>query len=227
MKSDYLKPEIYQKLAKIMQVENILALRVSLETGLRIDDVLSLKWDNFISQRTFVYTAKKTKKQGKKSISLQLLNEIRKNSLENSPFLFPGRNPNSHRTRQAVWKDIKKASDTIGLIQNASPHSARKTYAVELRKQKGLDAVQTELQHTDITTTMLYAFSDIVKNNISSQQKKKNISPIETKNFNDEIYKSLIYEISKNVIENLRNFVKEEILPEIIAEIRSKKKNDA
>ena len=46
---------------------------------------------------------------------------------------------------------------------NVSPHSARKTYAVELRKEEGLAAVQSELQHNNMSTTMLYAFADLAK----------------------------------------------------------------
>ncbi len=163
MKSDYLKPQTYDELYRVMQRDNVLAIRVSVETGLRIDDVLRLKWKNFKKSTQFTYFAKKTGKKGVKKLSKQLKNELFSRNVHNSPYVFPGRKRGTHRTRQAVWKDIKKAADMMGVSVNASPHSARKTYAVELRKAEGLPAVQKELQHSDMTTTMLYAFADMAR----------------------------------------------------------------
>ena len=146
-----------------MQRDNVLAIRVSLETGLRIDDVLRLKWENFTNSTKFTYFAKKTGKKGVKKLSKLLKSEIFSRDVHGSEYLFPGRKRGTHRTRQAVWKDIKKAADLLGVQLNASPHSARKTYAVELRKTEGLPAVQRELQHSDMNTTMLYAFADLAR----------------------------------------------------------------
>lgn len=164
MKSDYLDPRIYEKLYHVMQYDNILALRVALETGLRINDVLQLRWDDFKRDGKFSYIAQKTGKKGTKSISKELYQRIfaRKSG---QIYLFPGRKRGRHRTRQAVWKDIKKAAAALGVSGNASPHSARKTYAVVLRRREGMAAVQRELQHDRMDTTMLYAFSDLLAQN--------------------------------------------------------------
>lgn len=163
MKSDYLKPGTYSELYRVMQPDNVLAIRVSLETGLRIDDVLRLRWENFGKSNKFTYFAKKTGKKGVKRLSKVLKNELFSRNVNGSDYVFPGRKKGTHRTRQAVWKDIKKAADLMGVQMNASPHSARKTYAVELRKTEGLAAVQRELQHSDMNTTMLYAFADLTR----------------------------------------------------------------
>lgn len=160
MKSDYLDPQVYEKLYHVMQYDNILALRVSLETGLRIDDVLRLRWDSFKKGTKFTFTAKKTGKTGTKSISKDLYSRLF-NRRTASPFVFPGRKRGKHKTRQAIWKDIKKAVSVLGIDGNISPHSARKTYAVKLRDTEGLSAVQKELQHDNMETTMIYAFSDL------------------------------------------------------------------
>ena len=163
MKSDYLKPSTYAELYRVMQPDNVLAIRVSLETGLRIDDVLRLRWENFGKSTKFTYLAKKTGKKGVKKLSKVLKTELFSRNVGGSDYVFPGRKRGTHRTRQAVWKDIKKAADLMGVSLNASPHSARKTYAVELRKTEGLASVQRELQHSDMSTTMLYAFADLAK----------------------------------------------------------------
>ena len=163
MKSDYLNPNTYEELYRVMQRDNVLAIRVSVETGLRIDDVLRLRWENFTKSTQFTYFAKKTGKKGVKKLTKALKNEIFVRDRKGSEYVFPGRKRGKHRTRQAVWKDIKKAADKMGIILNASPHSARKTYAVELRKEKGIAEVQKELQHSDMNTTMLYAFADMLR----------------------------------------------------------------
>ena len=159
MKSDYLHPSLYQKLFGVMQWPNVLAIRVSLETGLRIDDVLSLRPEN-LRARSISFTAKKTGKSGTKKISSDLARHLR--ACAGKDWLFPGRDPAKHRTRQTVWRDVKKAARVQGISGQISPHSARKSYAVELRKEEGLAAVQRELQHSNAETTNLYAFADVL-----------------------------------------------------------------
>lgn len=143
-----------------MQYNNVLALRVSLETGLRIDDVLSLRTEN-LKGRTIVGTAEKTGKPFKKTLSADLAKRLKQ--VKGSIYIFPHRlKKDKHRTRQAVWKDVKKAARLLGIKGNIAPHSARKTYAVELFKDKGIAAVQEQLQHDRLNTTMIYAFADML-----------------------------------------------------------------
>ena len=151
-----------------MTYDNVLALRISLETGLRIDDVLSLRAEQ-LKGRTLRGVAEKTGKPYKKAISADLASRLR--SLNRQGYIFPHRTKkNAHRTRQAVWANMKKAARLLGVELNAAPHSARKTYAVELLNDKGIDAVQKELQHDRISTTMLYAFSNLLTDNANKKE---------------------------------------------------------
>lgn len=145
-----------------MTYENVLALRVSLETGLRIDDVLSLRASQIV-RRTICGTAEKTGKPYRKTISADLAKRLAALTPNKGGYIFPHRlDPKKHRTRQAVWGNMKKAAALMGVKLNAAPHSARKTYAVELFKDKGLEQTQKELQHDRLSTTMIYAFSDML-----------------------------------------------------------------
>lgn len=164
MRTDYLNPQLYNRLYAVMTYDNVLAMRIALETGLRIDDVLSLRYEQ-IKGRTVRGTAEKTGKEFKKVLSADLAKRLQLEKGKKG-YLFPHRTkPNAHRTRQAVWANMKKAADIMGVKLNAAPHSARKTYAVEVFKDKGINAAQKELQHDRISTTMIYAFSNLLTEN--------------------------------------------------------------
>lgn len=141
-----------------MHHENALAVEVSLETGLRIGDVVALRRDQLDGQR-LRFVASKTGKPGVKRISAQLAKQLRQ--IAGTVYIFEYRtDPNKHRTRQAVWRDVKSAAAACSIHQNAAPHSARKTYAVEVFHAGGLPAARKELQHDSYGTTLLYALSD-------------------------------------------------------------------
>ena len=57
----------------------------------------------------------------------------------------------------------------MGVQLNAAPHSARKTYAVQTFHDSGLESTMKELQHDRLSTTMLYAFSDMLQGEKNSQ----------------------------------------------------------
>ena len=163
MRTTYLNPAIYNKIYGLMQYKNVLALRISLETGLRIDDVLKIKKSD-LKGRTIRGIAEKTDKPFKKVISADLAKRLKE--ISGTIFIFEHRlDYKKHRTRQTVWKDLKKACKVLKLSGNIAPHSARKTYAVEKFKDSGLADVQKELQHDRVSTTLLYAFADVLDNN--------------------------------------------------------------
>lgn len=166
MRTDYINSELYHKIYLRMSYENALALRTSLETGMRIGDVLALRVEN-LKGRTITYTAQKTGKRGKSVVSVDLANRLRK--IAGKRFLFEGRSGDKPRTRQAVWKDVKQA--TRGMFtENVAPHSARKTFAVEDFRAHGFTHTQKALQHDSSGTTMLYAFADMLTNKKSVPQ---------------------------------------------------------
>lgn len=159
-KTDYLKPSDYGRVYMLMQYENALAMRVSLETGLRIGDVLNLKPEN-ITEKHIEAVAQKTGKDFKKPISADLKKRLLQ--ISGKKWIFEGRVGDEPRSRATVWKDVKQASKKLGLDINLGCHSARKTYAVELFKSQGIKAVQKELQHDNTETSMLYAFAHLLK----------------------------------------------------------------
>lgn len=182
MRTDYINSNEYNKLYMRMTYENALALRTSLETGMRIGDVLSLEVKQ-LNGRTISYTAQKTNKSAKTTISADLSNRLKK--ISGKKFIFEGRNGKKPRTRQAVWKDVKSAAR--GLFQeNIAPHSARKTFAVEDFQKNGLPHTKKALQHERTDTTMLYAFADVLTG------KKNTASDIDIDKLSDLIAEKVV-----------------------------------
>lgn len=133
---------------------NALVCQVSLHTGLRVGDVLNLKTEQ-IKPRFWV-TEQKTKKRRMVGLPEPLRAAILRQA--GKVWAFPGRSGERHRTRQAVWKDVKRAAKMFRLDQNVAPHSFRKVYAVDLFEKYGdIKAVQRALNHSNETTTILYA----------------------------------------------------------------------
>lgn len=159
MRADYVKPSTLDLIVNQLEPENANALRVSAETGIRIGDVLQLRRSD-LRGNVLTFTAQKTGKSGRAQISARLRRDL--NAYAGTEYLFPGSRGNATRTRQAVWADVKRACRALGIRSNISPHSARKTFAVEDYHENGLDHVKKALQHDDTSVTLLYALSDIL-----------------------------------------------------------------
>ena len=157
MKSRFIDKGEIKKLRQASTDEAFLPLLLSLETGLRIGDVVALKVKDVKSDGVH-YTASKTKKKGIAPLSFSLRQRLPKRG----KWLFPSPyKPDKHLTRQAVWDRIKKAGERAGLdLEGLSPHAMRKAFAVELYREKGFKAVQEALQHTYASTAEIYAFAD-------------------------------------------------------------------
>lgn len=157
MTTQYLLEEQVDRVLAALTPENELVCRVCLRTGLRVSDVLTLKPEQ-VKPHIWV-TESKTGKRKQIGFDAPLREAIL--SQASAEWAFPGRDPGKHRTRQAVWKDIKRAAKAFRLPQNASTHSMRKVYAVELlRKYGDIERVRKALNHDRYTTTMIYAMAD-------------------------------------------------------------------
>ncbi len=162
MRSGYVSPDDFKRLATRLQPANLLAVRIAAQTGLRIDDVLSLRIEKLKVRVTV--TERKTGNKRRVYIGKKLLKDIfdfvgRKRK----GFIFPHRfDPERHRTRQAVFKDIKKQAESLGLHSQISPHTFRKVYAVKLyHRTKDLTTVQRILGHKKMETTLIYALAEL------------------------------------------------------------------
>lgn len=156
MTTEYLLRREMDHVLAALTLSNRLVCRVCLQTGLRVGDVVSLKTRDLKGQ--FWIVESKTKKRRRVNLPRDLLNQITAQAGE--VWAFPGRKPGQHRTRQAVWADVKRAAKAFRIRQNVAPHSFRKVYAVELLRRCGdVKRVQRALNHSDCATTMVYVMA--------------------------------------------------------------------
>lgn len=159
MTTEYLyRQEVDRVLAALMP-QNQLIVRVMLQTGMRLSDVLELRSEGLATSGW--YTEGKTGKKRRYGLPKPLLEAIQEQA--GPVWAFPGRKKGTHKTRQAVWKDIKRAAIAFRLPQNVGAHSFRKVYAVKLMRKYGkLEKVQRSLNHASGSVTAIYAMADIL-----------------------------------------------------------------
>lgn len=161
MQAEYIDPADMAHVLAALMPANALAIRVSMWTGLRIGDVLEIKTAD-------VQKGRWTVREGKtgKSRRVRLPKDLQTDVLRQAGhiYAFPARSDGCrHRTRQAVYKDVRRAAEAFRLREHVSPHSARKIFAVKsLRKYGDLAKVQKLLNHSSEAVTMVYALADVL-----------------------------------------------------------------
>ena len=171
MKSDYVDDRILGHVLASMMPANAQVCRVSLATGLRIGDVLSLRTEQIKRQR-FTIREQKTGKSRRIYLPKALWLELQRDA--GSVWVFPGRNPQKHRSRQAVWTDINRAKQLFRINANISPHSMRKIAAVEMFKRTGdLHKVKEFLNHDSDSVTIIYALADALASRSAAKKAKR------------------------------------------------------
>lgn len=157
MTTEYLLNREVGHILAALTPQNALIMETVLQTGLRISDVLELRTDQL--RPSMWVLEKKTGKRHRCGLPKGLLALILAQA--GPVWAFPGDKPGSHKTRQAVWKDVKRASRAFRLPQNVGPHSFRKVYAVRLMEKYGdIAKVQRALSHTSQSVTAIYALAD-------------------------------------------------------------------
>ena len=158
MTTEYLMEREMEHVFAALTPGNRAACKVAVHTGMRIGDVLALRTEKFRPQMWV--TESKTKKRRRVNLPKSLYEEVKAQAGETWVFPSP-RNPVKHRTRQAVWHDVKRAARAFRLPQNVGVHSLRKRYAVEQLERSGgnYERVRRLLNHSDMAVTMIYAMS--------------------------------------------------------------------
>lgn len=174
VKTEYLFDREVELVLTALTPGNRLVMRTALHTGLRIGDVLRLRTEQL--QPHFWVTERKTGKRRQIGLPEPLLGDLKKAA--GKVWVFEGRIPGKPRTRQAVWKDVKRAAKAFRLPVNVGPHSARKIYAAQLMERYGdIDRVRRALNHNSETVTLIYAMAEHRRTAKDKRRAKKGRRP--------------------------------------------------
>ena len=177
MRTDYISTDSISALLWALTPADKLICEICLATGWRIGDIVSLttqELDRALSMKrpTLHIIEEKTGERSSKRVSRELLNRMREQA--GRIYVFEGRDDyRKHRTRQAVFYDIKRVALRFGIKLNLAPHSLRKNYAVWCYDEYGIERAQRELNHDNIECTLFYVLSREMQSRHGVHQKKR------------------------------------------------------
>lgn len=167
--------KVKQRLPAILSIEEVECLLAELRSqklqaivmaaygsGLRISEACKLRVEDIDSQRMVIHI-----RHGKGDCDrhtllpkrlLELLRAYWKETRPPGPELFPGRNPGTVLSRNAVNKALKEATARAGIKKRVTPHALRHAFATHLLEAgTDLRTLQVLLGHASIRTTVRYA----------------------------------------------------------------------
>jgi len=156
-----------ERILRFLPKADGLIFRLSIETGLRISDILDLRaW--YLGKIMYV-REKKTGKIRIVELSDALIGELqplKDEALRNEDkqiYAFPSsRTPDKHLHRSTYHRHLKRAAKHA--LCECSAHSGRKLYAKNVfNETKSIAEVQKSLNHKYITTTATYLGVDLVE----------------------------------------------------------------
>jgi integrase/recombinase XerD len=177
------KQEVARLIACAGNLKHQTALAVAYGTGLRANEVISLRVTDIDSQRmTLRVEQGKGGKDRYAMIPPVLLERLRvwwrvaraQGKMLDGGWLFPGLNPINPLTARQLNRAIHEAATLAKIDKPVSMHTLRHSFATHLLEQKvDIRVIQVMLGHKKLETTALYT-------QVATEVLKEVISPLET-----------------------------------------------
>ena len=151
------KQEIQNMIVTTTNVKHRLIIQLGYSAGLRVSEIINLKWKDIDFQRSTIHIKQS---KGKKDRILMLSPKVKKGlkrlSLKQKGHIFIT-NRNKKYSQRAIQQIIKNAALKAGIKKRVTPHTLRHSFATHLLEQ-GVDIrhIQALLGHTRLQTTQLY-----------------------------------------------------------------------
>jgi len=172
-KSDFIEWEKLQSLTQKLERDGdwkfCLLITTGMFTGLRISDILTLRWNDIMGKEHIEVTEKKTKKVRKILVNQQLQETVSRisdkiNHFDPNEFIFINRFGKKTISPQFVnWKlkELMKKYEVVKDTTKIKSHSIRKSFGRRVwenseRSEKGLIMLNEIFNHSSIKTTKIY-----------------------------------------------------------------------
>lgn len=179
------REEVGRLIAAAGNLKHQTALALAYGTGLRVNEVVTLKVGDIDSQRmTLRVEQGKGQKDRYAMLSPVLLERLRvwwrvaraQGKMLDGGWLFPGLNPIRPLSARQLNRAIHTAADEAGIEKHISMHSLRHAFATHLLEQKvDIRLIQVLLGHKKLETTALYA-------QVATEILREIVSPLEMLN---------------------------------------------
>lgn len=176
------REEVAKLIAAVGHLKHQTALSVAYGTGLRANEVVSLKVGDIDSQRmTLRVEQGKGRKDRYAMLSPVLLERLRvwwrvaraQGKMLDGGWLFPGLNPIEALTTRQLNRAIHDAAELAKIDKRVSMHTLRHSFATHLLEQKvDIRVIQVLLGHKRLDTTALYA-------QVATEILREVVSPLE------------------------------------------------
>ncbi len=153
------------ELSDVLGLRDRVMLELLYATGLRVTELIGLKFEQLNLRQGFVRVIGKGNKERLVPVGEQALDWLQRYLEQGreqilvgrqSDFLFVTRRGSS-MTRQAFWYLIKRYAKKQGIEKHLSPHTLRHAFATHLLNHGAdLRVVQLLLGHSDLSTTQIY-----------------------------------------------------------------------
>lgn len=179
------REEVGRLIAAAGNLKHQTALALAYGTGLRVNEVVTLKVGDIDSQRmTLRVEQGKGQKDRYAMLSPVLLERLRvwwrvaraQGKMLDGGWLFPGLNPIRPLSARQLNRAIHAAADEAGIEKHISMHSLRHAFATHLLEQRvDIRLIQVLLGHKKLETTALYA-------QVATEILREIVSPLEMLN---------------------------------------------
>ena len=170
-KADFIEWNKLQSLILKLERDNetkfALLISIGIFTGLRISDILTLRWNDIIDKDFMEVIEKKTKKYRKVRINQNLkdtINRIYKNEFSKNELVFLNRFKTSSISVQYVNRRLKELAEQYKISKEPGTiksHSLRKSFGRRVfenndNSEKSLILLSEMFNHSSIKTTKVY-----------------------------------------------------------------------
>lgn len=171
---DYLSPEEIERIIRAADAKATSGLRdravieVLYGSGLRLSELINLKWSDIEFEAGFIRVTGKGNKQrlvpigeyAREALSRYLVEKPRRPAGAGGAVIFQNRT-GKRFSRVGLWKVVKGLVRRAGILKRVTPHTFRHSFATHLIEGGAdLRMVQEMLGHADISTTEVYTKLD-------------------------------------------------------------------